>query len=198
MTDDELTQEEVLAPAGAFPVASAKMLLSAAHFPAWAFPDYGYVNSREFWVKIVEQVAGGVMPDGREQILAEARRVYPWSTTILEPPSARTPAVAPGRTAALRVPVIGASPLDPDLPQVRADREAHAIEKAALPDRVAVRVVLGTEATDRRQVALFGPDVVHFVCHGTAGGLVFNDTRGESDYVAAARVAELPGGADAT
>jgi CHAT domain/Effector-associated domain 1 len=229
MTGEELTQEDVLALAGAFPVASAKTLLSAAQFPSWAIPESGFANSREFWIKIAEHIAAGVMPDGRDKILTEARRVYPWSKTIPNPsasaPAAAaatsaagsggragedsvqadgilardgqagrgtgSPAVPPGRVAAVRVLVIGASPLDPDLPQVRADREAHAIEKVALPDRVVVKVVLGAEATDMRQVASFRPDIVHFVCHGTAGSLVFNDTRGESDYVAAARVADL-------
>ncbi len=93
-------------------------------------------------------------------------------------------------TAALRVLVIGASPLDPDLPHVRADREAHAIERVAAPDRVDVKVVLGAEATDVQRVGTFRPDIVHFVCHGTADSLVFSDAGGESDYVTAARVAQ--------
>jgi hypothetical protein len=97
------------------------------------------------------------------------------------------------QTVALRVLVIGASPIDEDLPHVRADREAHAIEKVALPDRIAVKVILGAEATDVRQVGAFRPDIVHFVCHGTADSLVFNDARGESDFVTAQRVAETLG-----
>jgi hypothetical protein len=236
MADDELTQEEVLALASAFPVASAKMLLSAARFPSWAIPERGFTNSREFWIKIAEQIAAGVVPDGRRKILIEARRIYPWSKTIPEPLPAGAPAggprvsvadshglqvgennvqinvmpeyraqrqdtggyagfplVPPSPATALRVLVIGANPIDSDLPDVRTDREAHTIERVVLPDRVTVKVILGAEATDLRQVASFRPEVVHFVCHGTADSLVFNDTRGESDYVAAARVAGLLG-----
>ena len=96
--------------------------------------------------------------------------------------------VSPARTA-LCVLVIGASPLDPDLPQVRADREAHAIERVAVPERIELKVVLGAEATDVQPVGTFRQDIVHFVCHGTADRLVFSDSGGESDYVAVARVA---------
>jgi Effector-associated domain 1/CHAT domain len=235
MTDDELTQEEVLALASAFPVASAKALLSAARFPSWAIPESGFANAREFWIKVADQVADGVMEDGRRKILIEARRIYPYSKKIPEPApvagasagtdpspasaprSSGGPAVyvsgsqgvqfgngntqlnffatdpgqpAPGQSELVRVLVIGASPLDPDLPAVRSDREAHAIMGVTAPDRVAVRAVLGAEATDVRQVGSFQPHIVHFVCHGTADSLVFNDTRGESDYVGAARVAQ--------
>ena len=86
MADDVFTHEEVLALANAFPIASAKTLLSAAHFPPWAVPESGFANSREFWVKVTEQLAAGVMLDGRRRILVEARRVYPWSKTIPELP----------------------------------------------------------------------------------------------------------------
>jgi hypothetical protein len=91
----------------------------------------------------------------------------------------------------LRVLVIGASPLDPDLPHIRADREAHAIERVAGPDRIELQVILGAEATDLSRVGVFRPDVLHFVCHGAGHSLVFNDAGGESDYVTAARVAQL-------
>ena len=93
--------------------------------------------------------------------------------------------------APVRVLVIGASPDDPDLPHVRADREAHAIEKAALPHRVEVKVVLGAEATDVQRVGSFRPGIVHFVCHGDTDSLVFNDSHGEADFVKADRVADL-------
>lgn len=237
MAGQELTRDEVFALAGAFPVGSAKALLSLARFPSWAVPETGYANAREFWSKVSDQLEAGVMPDGRVKILEAAREWFPANERLAAlaaaaaptPPSSAPAAMsetvgaavsvaggqgvqvgsnnmqinyvsygvtpeAPetGRLAAptaLRVLVIGASPLDPDLPHVRADREAHAIERVAAPDRMELKVVLGAEATDVQCVGTFRPDIVHFVCHGTADSLVFSDAGGESDYVAAARVA---------
>ena len=100
MADHELTHEEVMALASAFSVASAKTLLSSARFPSWAIPESGFTNSREFWVKIAEQVAEGVMPDGRRKILTEARRIYPWSKTIPAPPADAAPSDTPPPAAA--------------------------------------------------------------------------------------------------
>lgn len=243
MAGQELTRDEVFALAGAFPVGSAKTLLSLARFPSWAVPETGYANGREFWIKISEQLEAGVMPDGRAKILEAARDWFPANERLAALASAAAPAplsaepsavsgtaggtisvaggqgvqvgsnntqinyvnygvpprheapqatppTSPARTAALRVLVIGASPLDPDLPHVRADREAHAIERVAAPDRLEVKVVLGAEATDVQRVGTFRPDILHFVCHGTGDSLVFSDAGGESDYVAAARVAQ--------
>jgi Effector-associated domain 1/CHAT domain/RIP homotypic interaction motif len=237
MAGQELTHNEVLVLAGAFPVPSAKTLLSLARFPPWAIPETGYGNSREFWIKISEQLEAGAMPDGRRKILETARDWFPANETLAAlaaaaplPPGPSAPAAMSGAAgqavtvtggqgiqigsnntqinyanagpvprpetpqaspqAALRVLVIGASPLDPDLPHVRTDREAHAIERAAAPDWVEVKVVLGAEATDLQWVGTFRPDIVHFVCHGTADSLVFSDKDGESHYVTAADVAQ--------
>ena len=191
MADDELTREEIFALAGAFPVDSAKTLLRLVRFPSWAIPETGYVNSLQFWTLIAQGLGDGVMTGGRQKILEAAAAWLPASGKFAAfVAEGRKGAEGQKGTAALRVLVIGASPIDADLPHVRADREARAIENVALPDRVAVKVVLGAEATDVRHVGLFRPDIVHFVCHGTADSLVFSDARGESDYVAAARVAD--------
>jgi Effector-associated domain 1/CHAT domain len=247
MAGKELTRDEVFALADAFPVGSAKTLLSLAGFPSSAVPETGYANTREFWTRISAELAAGVMPDGRAKILEAAHEWYPVNEKLAAfaaaaasasappvpaagpgepgaavsvadgqgvqaggnnlqinyfnyggaqaretPPagSAAAPPTSPARTAALRVLVIGASPLDPDLPHVRADREAHAIDRVAAPDRIRLEVVLGAEATDVQRVGTFRPDIVHFVCHGTADSLVFSDAAGEPDFVAAARVAQ--------
>jgi hypothetical protein len=73
MAGQELTRNEVFALAGAFPVGSAKMLLSVARFPSWAVTERDYANAREFWVKVSEQLEAGVMPGGRIKILEAAR-----------------------------------------------------------------------------------------------------------------------------
>ncbi len=190
MGGQELTRDEVFALSGAFPVGSARTLLSVARFPSWAVPETGYGNAREFWAKVSEQLEAGVMPGGRVKILQAARDWFPANEKLAALAAVGSPPASLAGTAPLRVLVIGASPLDPDLPHVRADREAHAIERVAAPGRVELMVVLGAEATDVQRVGTFRPDIVHFVCHGTADSLVFSDAGGESDYVAAARVAQ--------
>jgi hypothetical protein len=75
--DGELTREEVFLLARTFPVATAKTLLSLARFPSWAVPETGYANALEFWTKIAEQLAAGVMEDGRGEILRAASEWFP-------------------------------------------------------------------------------------------------------------------------
>ena len=192
-----------------------------ARFPASAIPVTGYHTSFDFWSAIAEKVANGVLPDGRRELLTNARLVYPYSTTLPELPIAAAqarpansvqaeglrgaqigdhnvqvnyfdaPPASRRETAPLRVLVIGASPSDPDLPHVRADREAHVIDEVAQPGRVEVRAVLGAEATDMQKVRSFRPDILHFACHGEDDCLVFNDTRGEADRVKATRISDL-------
>ena len=109
MAGQELTRDEVFALAGAFPVGSAKTLLTLACFPSWAVPETGYGNAREFWVKVCEQLEAGVMPGGRVKILEAARDWFPANERLAalaagagaagagaaSPPSA--PAPVPGR-----------------------------------------------------------------------------------------------------
>ena len=186
MDSDGLTADEVYALADAFPVASAKTLLSLARFPARAIPETGFANSLEFWSKIAEQVADGVMEDGRRQILAAAHARLPYNDKFADQPVPRTRASGPDRP--LRVLVIGASPSD--LPPVRADQESRAIGKVALPSRVAVSYAPAAQSTDLEKVGSLRPHIVHFVCHGQDDYLLFNDIHGESDPVPAARVAD--------
>lgn len=78
MTDDELTRDEVIALAGAFPSAdSAQTLLRLARFPRAAIPMGGYSNSLGFWTLIGEQVANGVQEGMRRDILVTARGLLP-------------------------------------------------------------------------------------------------------------------------
>lgn len=181
--DDRLTPDEIAALAEAFPVGPPSLtLLRTAGFPSAVIPAMANLTALDFWTQVAELVAAGVMLDGRRRLLRAARRRYPFNKKF---------SLAQGGAGPLRVLVIGASPDDPDLPHVRADRESHAIGKAALPGRVEVKAVLGAEATDVREVGSFRPDILHFVCHGYDEGLIFNDTRGEADFVKASRIAEL-------
>jgi len=188
--DNELTREEISALAEAFPVgAPARTLLRMAQFPPAAIPPDHGLSTLEFWTEVGVRVAGGALPDGRRKLLAAARRKYPYSTKLAAPAAGASAPVVPA--APLRVLVIGASPDDPDLPHVRADRESHVIGKVAVPGRLEVEAVLGAEATDLAKVGEFRPDIVHFVCHGEGEFLVFSDTRGEADFVTATRVADM-------
>ena len=199
MDDDELTPDEIEALAGTFPVGpSARTLLRRAKFPAAAIPVAGFNTSADFWWLIADEVSHGVMKNGRRELLTAARRHFPHNPKFAEPPvtdaDARRPADGPGRHPAagpVRVLVIGASPSDSDLPYVRADREAHVIDEVAREDRVTVKAVLGAVATDVEKVRTFRPDILHFVCHGEDGGLVFNDIHGQAHVVDAARIVEL-------
>jgi Effector-associated domain 1/CHAT domain len=208
MGEDELTQDEIFALAETFAVGTpALTLLRMAGFPAAAIPSGRDRNALEFWTEVADQVARGVMRDGRRSLLAAARRRYPYSTKFPDPPAGASAgafadaqpgasaggqrgAVA-GRAGPLRVLVIGASPSD--LPPVRADRESRAIIKAVVPGRLDVDDVPGAEATDLERVGSFRPDILHFICHGEQDSLVFNDVRGESDPVKAGRIAETLG-----
>jgi hypothetical protein len=100
MAGQGLTRDEVFALAGAFPVGSAKTLLSAAGFPSWAVPENGYANAREFWVKVSDELAAGVMPDGRIRILEAARDWFPANEklTALAGAAGPAPGVMPGPT----------------------------------------------------------------------------------------------------
>jgi hypothetical protein len=136
MADDELTEDEVYALAGAFPVASARTLLTMAGFPAWAVPETGFGNALEFWSMIAGQVAGGVMPDGRRRILAAARRRFPSSRKFPDPGAAEpSGAVESSGTA-----------------------ESSGIAAAAgTPAQVSVASSQGIQAGDRNvQVNIFG------------------------------------------
>lgn len=185
MAPDELTEDEIYALANAFSVPSAKALLSMTEFPPWAIPMADYTNSLEFWSKIARHVADGVMQDGRRKILAAARARLPYHATFAQPSlhSGQLPGERP-----LRVLVIGASPSD--LPPVRTDQESRAISKVALADRIAVSYAPAARSTDLEMLRSVRPDIVHFVCHGDEGRLLFNDVHGESDPVQASRVSE--------
>lgn len=186
MAEDGLTREDIFALAEAFPVGASRAMLSMAEFPAWAIPETGYGNALEFWFKIAEQIAAGIMEDGRRKLLAAARRKYPYNPKFAGSPGVA--AGAGGRQVPLRVLVLGASPSD--LPPVRADQESRAIEKAALADRVTVTYAAAAQGTDIEKVRSFRPDIVHFVCHGEDDCLILNDVHGESDLVKASRVAD--------
>jgi hypothetical protein len=186
MAPDELTADEIYALANAFSVPSAKALLSMTEFPPWAIPIADYTNSLEFWSKIARHVADGVMRDGRRQILAAARARFPYHAAFAQPSAPGGQSPCEGRP--LRVLVIGASPSD--LPPVRTDQESRAISKAALADRIAVSYAPAARSTDLEKLRSLRPDIVHFVCHGDEGRLLFNDVHGESDPVQATRVCD--------
>lgn len=88
-----LAADEITALADAFaPGPEAEALLARARFPRRAVPRNGTLNGLEYWSEVAEQVAAGIMADGRDAILAEARRVYPYNTIFARFPGLPGPA----------------------------------------------------------------------------------------------------------
>jgi hypothetical protein len=78
VNNEELTHDEILALADAFPPSkSGRTLLALAHFPRAAIPESGFSNSRDFWTLIAEQVADGVKEGIRREILVTASGLLP-------------------------------------------------------------------------------------------------------------------------
>ncbi len=182
MGSDELTADEVHALADAFGVRAAKVLLSMARFPARAVPERGYTTALEVWFLVSQEVSRGVMEDGRRRILEAARVQLPYHERF---------GVGEGRAEGRRelgVLVVGASPVD--LPPVRTDQESRVIGEAARAGRVSVGYAPAAHSTDLAKVRTLRPDILHFVCHGEDGHLMFNDLHGESDAVPVGRLVE--------
>ncbi len=205
MAQQKLTAKQIRALATLFPPgAQAEALLNSAEFPVWLLPPPAGLNGFQFWTQVSGQLEGGVMPDGVRAVLAAAKQVYPYNPDFElegadspDVPAARAASAASAGTASapvftraapLRVLVVGASPAG--VPPVRADRESSRIQQAAQPDHIDVTYVPAAQATDLEKVRSVRPDVVHFVCHGDGGCLVFNDVQGESDPVKASRIAD--------
>jgi hypothetical protein len=71
MAGQELARDEVFALAGAFPVGSARTLLSVARFSSRAVLETGYASGREFRAGVSGRLEAGVMPDGRVREAAQ-------------------------------------------------------------------------------------------------------------------------------
>jgi Effector-associated domain 1/CHAT domain len=177
---------------GAMPNGRSKLIAAARQrYPyAGKFADRPGRDAPPARAAAATTVVGGQgVQIGRNNVQNNYYGAAPQSAPTANPDPGRRPPRT--RTALVRVLVIGASPSDPDLPYVRADREAHVIDAVARPDRIEVKTVVGAEATDMEKVRTFRPDILHFVCHGEDGCLIFNDTRGEADPVEAGRIVEL-------
>lgn len=173
---EELTNVEILELARAFPPApGAGTLLRRARFPREHLPAPTGMTSAEFWSAVAEAVLNGVMPNGRARILAAACAVYP------DNPVFRT------ADAIRRVLVVGASPAGTG--RLRADREARAIREAA--GSLTVDYWPAAQVTDLRRMVESACEMVHLVCHGESGHLVFEDSYGEPHRVPAEQIAGL-------
>jgi hypothetical protein len=87
VTRVELTREEVFALADAFPPGksgASRVLLESAQFPALRIPETGYADALEFWSEINEQIAMGIMSDGRRALLDAARMLSPGDRRFTE------------------------------------------------------------------------------------------------------------------
>lgn len=169
------------------PVRPARGLLLEAGFPMAELPA-APETALGYWEQVSESLAHGVLPGGRQAVLALALQRYPDQAVFQDDVSGR-PAPAPASPAAAgsrRVLVIGASPADQD--RIRPDRDARAIESARA-SRLTVAYCPAAAATDLQRILDFRPDILHLACHGDGGYLVFEDAYGEGHRVAAADVA---------
>lgn len=178
--NDALTLDEIMAIAEAFPVGPpAVTLLRMAGYPASAIRPAGDLNALEYWTRVNDDLAAGIMTDGRNRLLAAARRRYPAS-----------PAFGNSHTVTktLRVLVVGASPSD--RPPLRTDKESRAIQEAGQLGHLDIHLALAAQAADLPLIRSVRPDVLHFCCHGEDGCLILMDIHGESHAVPAETIAD--------
>ncbi|WP_344332987.1 effector-associated domain EAD1-containing protein, partial [Kitasatospora putterlickiae] len=179
-----LTERQLEEFARAFPPGpSANALLRRAGFPAARMPSSYGLTSGQYWDQVAEQVELGVLPDGAATLLRAARRDHPFN-----------PVFAEARSAGLRrVLVMGASPAGSREP-IRADLELRAVQDAGLTAGVTVDWCPAAQVTDLGLLlrsAPARPEVLHLVCHGEEGCLVFEDGLGEAAPIPAGDVAGL-------
>lgn len=176
MTGDEpFARAEVTELAKAFPpVRLARSLLRQAGYPEVALPA-APETSLLFWEQVSEDVANGVLPDGRRRIMKAALEYFPANPTFKA-------AIGPPNDGLIRVLVVGASPRGTD--RIRWDHELKAIS-AADRGHLEVRSCPAASVLDLDHVRMFRPNLLHLICHGEGENLVFEDPDGEAHPVAA-------------
>src|SRR5262249_6591526 len=136
----------------------------------------GASSSLEYWSAINRLIAAGMVNNGRQRVITEALRRFPYNQVLL----------AGAGPASWRVLFVGASATK--LSPVPADRELRTIRDIGGP--FDVRDVPAATATDLGRIRTDRPDLLHLACHGRGALLVFGDGHGGSASVHAARVAD--------
>jgi Effector-associated domain 1 len=189
---DEFTLEEITELAGVFPPGrTARALLREAGFPMTHVPGLPE-SAVALWEQVSEDLANGVLSDGRYRILQAASRRFPDNrlfqvdqavqVSVDGPRSPRTVAQA------WRVLLVGASPSDNE--RIRPDRDAKAITEAGARGHLLLEYCPAAAATDLGRVLDFRPDILHLACHGAGDDLIFEDVHGEEHRVPAQAVAD--------
>jgi hypothetical protein len=161
------------------PVQSARSLLVAAGFPEEALPVIAE-SALEYWERISVSIAKGVLPVGRQKVLAEALSRYPANGVFLAASAALRP-------DGFRVLVVGASPRG--VTRIRWDRELKAITEANR-GHLTVESCPAASIMDLRRIREFRPNLLHLACHGVGENLIFEDSDGEQHAVPAVDIVD--------
>ncbi|MEU8633216.1 effector-associated domain EAD1-containing protein [Amycolatopsis sp. NPDC048633] len=163
---NRFTSGQLTALAEALPPGTrARAVLRSAGFPLAHLPVASGLSRLEFWQAIDEALESGVLESGHRRVLAAARVVYPAH------PVFRATTVA-------SLLVVAAAPADEGL--IQPDREFRVIETAVERLSVTVDHCPAAELLDLRRILSARPDILHLICHGRSGELIFQDASGNA------------------
>jgi hypothetical protein len=189
-SDEEITElATVFAPG-----ARARALLAESGFPAAHIPSPDSTTGHLFWSQISEAIEYGIIEDGRMRILKTASRRYEYNPVFKR----GAESAAGGESRPLRVRVIGAglgnsyAVAENGSPHlIRADQESRLLLKVQELGHLEVELSPAATVDDLRFSRERPPDILHLICHGGGGRLVFADEFGDPHRVPATDVAEL-------
>ncbi|MEY9927460.1 hypothetical protein ABH926_002094 [Catenulispora sp. GP43] len=192
------SDEEITALATAFATGSgAKRLLIRSGFPAEHLPSQTTMTGYQFWSEISEAVASGILDEGRIRILTTALETYPYNP-VFKKAMAEAPA---GRSRPLRVLVMGAglgataataaTATGGPARAIRADQESRLLLKVQELGHLEVELLPAATIDDLVFDRARPPDVLHLICHGDRGALVFGNEFGDPRRVPATAIADL-------
>ncbi len=166
---NRFTPGQLTALAEALPPGTrARAVLRSAGFPLAQLPVASGLTRLEFWQAVDEALESGVLESGHRRVLTAARAVYPAHPVFRA-------------TTFSSVLVVGATPADED--RICPDRELRVIEAAVEHFPVTVHSCPAADLLDLRRILSVRPDVLHLVCHGGAGELIFEHESGQAHPV---------------
>jgi hypothetical protein len=161
---NRFTSGQLTALAEALPPGTrARAVLRSAGFPLAHLPVASGLSRLEFWQAIDEALESGILESGHRRVLAAAGAVYPAHPVFRA-------------TTFASVLVVAATPVDEGL--IRPDRELRVIETAVERLPVTVHHCPAADILDLRRILSVRPDILHLICHGRAGELIFEDASG--------------------
>ena len=174
-----LSEQELAAITEAYPVGpAAAVLLSRAGFPRGHVPSMIGLSPAVFWRLVNQELETGVLPDGRNRILAVAAEQYPAHPVL-------------GGRRIRSVLLVGAAP--DGLPPMRPDRDLAEAIRAVRHSGITVDYRPAADVTDLDVLATEPPDLLHLACHGDGEFLIFEGPAGPLPVTVDDLVAMLAG-----